>query len=459
MLPAPEKLQKLQSWKDIAEYLGRDVRTVIRWEKDRGLPVRRVPGPGGRVTVCADPAEIDGWLVGHPNAGSVVPPGAGTSRRKIAIGTLILLGCIGGIAAILMIRGPGTRPGFRHPLRFSTATYRANAPTGLVAADFNGDGTLDLAIANSGDDSILILPGTGSGTFGPATKINEGKGPERIATGDFNSDGHVDLAVTNRTSGDIAVLLGDGKGSFRETFRWNAGGRSRWVSVADLNHDGKPDLVVGCSAAHKVGVLLGAGDGTFPSVETYDADGESAAIAVADFNLDGNIEFVVADYQIGSGNTVSIYQGVGDGTFRARNPFPTGFGPLGLASGDLNLDGRPDIVTADFQDSVSVLLATSQGFTSPRKYQAGKANGFVVIADLDDDGIPDVIVAGEHSNDVHLMFGDGKGEFGNPEILSTGKYPDAIALGDFNRDGKIDFAVGNTFGNSVSIFINQGTRK
>jgi prepilin-type processing-associated H-X9-DG protein len=227
------------------------------------------------------------------------------------------------------------------------------------------------------------------------------------------------------------------------------------VTVADLNQDGHPDLAVACSTAHKVGVLLGTGDGTFGHVETYDTDGEPSAVVVADFNLDGVSELAVSDYQIGGGKTVSLYQGNGDGTFRARTPFQTALGPLGLAVADLNRDGRPDIVTADFHDSVSVLLATEKGFEEFRKLQAGKANGFVATGDFDDDGFLDLVVTGEHSNSAHILFGDGRGRFEHSELVATGKYPDAIAVGDFNRDGKMDFAVANTLGSSISVFVNQ----
>lgn len=457
MGPTPEsKPSELRSWKEIAAYLERDVRTVIRWEKEKGLPVQRVPGPRGKVTVSADSAEIDRWLMGQTGEAAPTVETAGKTRTwrwpALALGMLFLLAVFG--VTVAKIEGTSHKR-LARPLRFATAEYRSAAPTGIAAGDFNGDGDIDLAVAQSGSNSILILYGGSSGSFVEGKTIPEGRIPERLAVGDFNRDGLADLVITNRGSGDVAVLLNDGMQGFRESFRWNSSGRSRWITVADLNHDGIPDLAVACSGASKIGVLLGVGDGTFDHIRTYDTDGEPSGVVAADFNLDGVDELAVSDYQIAGGKTVSLYQGNGDGTFRARTPFPTELGPLGIAAGDLNGDGRPDIATADYYDTVSVLLADNTGFSAHRRLEAGWANGFVAIGDFDNDGKPDLVVTGEHSDSADILFGNGRGDFKHAQRLSTGSYPDAIVVGDFDKDGKLDFAVANTQGNSVTIYLNR----
>jgi hypothetical protein len=464
------KSRRLDSWKDIAAYLGRDVRTVIRWEKQRALPVHRDNSGPGRTTVYADVEELDRWLMGlsaeTETVGAPVPhpvfsppgpvPVAGLKPfRRFAtwiLGTFV-------ISAVLFGSYQFSRRTSRPHLQFAPSDFPAAGPMSVGIADFDHDGNLDIVFTNSGSDTVDIVFGNGHGAFLRRISIPNAKQPERLAIADFNGDGNQDLAITHRGSLDVIVLLGNGQGGFRESFRWDSGGRSRWVTASDVNHDGMADLVVACSSAQKVAVLLGRGDGTFDRIREYDTDGESSAVLVGDFTHDGIPDVLTADYRIAGGTTVSIYAGVGDGTLRTRRPFRAGFGPLAAAAADFNQDGLADIVTADFRDGFSILLATADGFSPPRSSKLQSAPGFVATGDFDRDGHIDLLIVAEHSNDAHLYFGNGRGDFPTSQTFGTAAYPDSIAVADLDHDGRLDFVVGAVYGNLVSVYLNRTPRQ
>ena len=452
------KSRRIDSWKDIAAYLGRDVRTVIRWEKDRGLPVHRDNSAPGRPTVYADAEELDRWLMGHsaeaedlPNPVSDLPTAPpGRSWRRLS---WVMAACC--IVAALLVGAllSGAKAG-RH-LRFVRSDFPAYGPMSVGVADFDHDGNVDIAFTNSAADTVDILFGDGHGGFPRRASISNPAQPERLAIADFNKDGNPDLAVTHRGSRDLIVLLGDGRGAFRESFHWDTSGRSRWVTAADLNADGILDLVVACSLAQKVAVLLGRGDGTFDRVREYGTDGEPSAAVVGDFTNDKIPDIVVTDYQVSGGKTISLYAGHGDGTFEERRPFPTGPGPLAPAVADFNHDGLADVVTADFRSGFSMLLSNGGGFSPPLSVRVDSAPGFVAPADFDLDGHMDVLLVAEHSNDAHLFYGNGRGGFPSKQVFSTAAYPDSIAIADFDKDGRPDFALGATYGNLISVYLNR----
>jgi hypothetical protein len=459
------RTRRLDSWKEIAAYLGRDVRTVIRWEKERGLPVQRDTSGTGRPTVFADVETLERWLMGHAE-GMTRPDGQpdlpGSATRSTAAFRKYVLPLTLAIIMVLLalfvgryLLGIATQ---RH-LQFTRTDFPAGGPMSVGVADFDRDGNLDIVFTNSATNTVDIIFGDGHGAFGRRISIPSPQEPERLAIADFNHDGIPDLAITHRTSKDITIFLGDPHGNFHESFRWDARGRSRWVTAVDLNGDHNIDLVVACSAAHKLAVLLGRGDGTFDNIREYDTDGEPSAALVADFDHDNIPDIITADYQVAGGKTVSLYAGTGDGAFRPRQAFPTGFGPLAATFADFNHDGLLDIATADFHDGLSILLATKNGFAAPRSMKVQSAPGFVTAADFDGDGDLDLLLVAEHSNQAHLFYGNGRGDFPTSQVFPTAAYPDSIAVADLDHDGRLDFVVGAVYGNAVSVYLNRTPRR
>ncbi|PEP14064.1 Na-Ca exchanger/integrin-beta4 [Bacillus wiedmannii] len=180
-------------------------------------------------------------------------------------------------------------------------------PVGITSGDFNGDGNLDLAVANNRFISILL--GVGNGRFLPAMNINIGDSPLLgILAADFNGDGKLDLAVTNDIPSNV------------------------------------------------VSILLGNGDGTFQPSTFYPAGDAPIAITTGDFNGYGKLDLVVTDVNVGA-NNVSVLLGIGDGTFQSPSSLPVGQIPVGIASADFNNDGAIDIAVPNYEsNNVSVLL-------------------------------------------------------------------------------------------------------
>jgi len=297
---------------------------------------------------------------------------------------------------VLLGNGDGT---FQTAVTYGSGGYSAWA---VAVADVNGDGRPDLVVANKCDGSscsngtVGVLLGNGDGTF--QTAVTYGSGgfyAQSVAATDVNGDGKLDLLVANNcvssgdcSNGTVGVLLGNGDGTFQTAVNYSSGGyEAVSAAVADVNGDGKPDLIVAndcsnsnCDSSSTVGVLVGNGDGTFQAAVTYGSGGFYAqSVAIADVNGDGNPDLVVANLcgtvrkcgnRIGNGGTVGVLLGNGDGTFQKTMRYSSGgHYAISVAVADVNGDGKPDLVVAnacgnstscDTDGTVGVLINISQ---------------------------------------------------------------------------------------------------
>jgi sugar lactone lactonase YvrE len=249
---------------------------------------------------------------------------------------------------------------------------RCGGGLSIVMRDFNGDGKLDIVVADpfsSGPtDYLQVLLGNGDGTFQPEVDYYLPQGSVHgVTAGDFNGDGKVDLVFGfNGSTQAVGFMAGNGDGTFQPPtfFQLPSNANPQSIAVGDFNRDGKMDLAVanfndlcpsnGCYASS---VFIGNGDGTFQPAVNYTVDANPQSIVVDDFNGDGKPDLVVAD---SFGGDVSVLIGNGDGTFQAAVNFTAGARPVSIAVGDFNMDQRPDLAVANIVDgTVSVLLNAS----------------------------------------------------------------------------------------------------
>jgi hypothetical protein len=283
--------------------------------------------------------------------------------------------------------GVGVLFGFFYP---PAATYRSGGSEAesVKIADVDNDGIPDLLVAHlcasanvanctlSTPGSVGVLLGH-DGIFTLVKTYNSGGfQTASLAVADVNGDGQLDLVVANTCAsagsfgcrnGSVGVLLGNGDGTFKKAVTYPAGFFPISVAVADVNGDGKPDVVVTNNQDNgngSVGVLLGNGDGTFASVANYASGGFSPqSVAVADLNGDGKLDVLVSN---SSSNNVGVLLGNGDGTFRAPLIYSTGGNtPLSVAIADLNGDGKPDLVVVNGDSDTIGVLLNNTGIHNP----------------------------------------------------------------------------------------------
>ena len=232
----------------------------------------------------------------------------------------------------------------------------------LAVGDFNGDGKLDIVVADGGNNNLSILLGDGTGNFILASSPVTGSGPSSVAVGDFNGDGKLDLAVGN-SDGTVSILVGDGTGNFTPAaLLTSPTGAVGCVAVGDLDGDGKLDLAVAVPGDVRIYIYLGDGTGNFALAQTlYTPWNSPRWVAVGDFNGDGILDLAVANFTdiwpyVGS---IAVMLGDGTGNFTGV-PMPgigPGVCPASVASGDFTGNGRLDIAfIGSCNNTVNVLL-------------------------------------------------------------------------------------------------------
>jgi hypothetical protein len=226
------------------------------------------------------------------------------------------------------------------------------------------------------------------------------------------------------------------------------GNGPRNVAVADLNGDGKADLVAVNSSDNTISVVLSNGDGTFRPAVTYAVGPQPNDVVIADFNGDGKPDLAVTSQDA---KEVSVLLGNGDGTFQAAVNYPTSDMTLDLVVADFNGDGKLDIAATDFFGGVSILLGNGDGtFQADRPFSTGTSNlgvdGALAVADFNGDGKPDLAVVNNNDDSVTIFLGNGDGTFTQGAAYNFTSAIERVAVGDLNLDGKPDLVI--TPGNS-----------
>jgi hypothetical protein len=381
----------------------------------------------------------------------------------------ILLGAVLAISLVTRALGQSTT--------FSIQTYPILGNT-HVAADFNGDGKLDLA--GPGVTGAAVMLNNGDGTFSPKTEFPLITYPQGIAAGDFNGDGKSDLAVVLQNAQfSMAVLLGTGAGGFGPaTYYPNTSGfDSPYALASDLNNDGRVDVLImhsidcfgpePCHGARIVTLMVGNGDGTFQPARDIDVNTFPYSFALGDFNRDG-----IKDLAVGGSNTeLSILLGVGDGTFGAPTVMQlVPGGDLFSASNDVdiadfNRDGIEDLtVPLGNGNGTAIVLGNGDGtfrVITRILEEAVSAPQGQAVADFNGDGFLDIArgMADGLGGLIHVLHGNGDGTFqpivryAVPSTL-TNQGGGWLIAGDFNGDSKPDLALEVRGNGATDIFLN-----
>jgi large repetitive protein len=390
-------------------------------------------------------------------------------------------------------------------------------PAQILSAELDEDGIADLVVRNAGAGTISVFPGNGHGWFLPADNLQVGLGASDVTTADLQQDGLLDIVYTNRISGEVGVLENLGGASFGSPVLYRAGPGpygvtgtpdpspvsslegTTSVAVGPFAADGLPSLVTLDPGSNTFALLTGLGEGLISNPTFFSMSGAGLVVRAINFNGQG-----LTGLAILTSDGLFIYRGDGHGGFLAPTEYDVGFEPNGLTVANLNGNGNVDLLISNPLGDVQVLIGNGDGtfqpvqnldqqvglavyapngntpaafiFTDQRNDQLviktvggvttvlGDAStglispGAVELADLDNNGILDLVVANSGSNNVLVYPGLGNGAFG-PALngghgFYTGTNPMGITIADVNGDGRSDLIIANDGSNDVSILLN-----
>lgn len=349
-------------------------------------------------------------------------------------GSLDLDAPLPGKMTVLRNRGFGGLGGYRV---YDTAPDAE--PEAVIAADFDGNGSLDLAVANFPGTSVSILLNNGFGRFSAAAPVTSGiDRPYSLAADDLDGDGDTDLVVGNNV-GSLNLYRNLGGGSFAPAEFLETTGRSPQVAIADMNGDTKKDIVLARAVPSQVQVLINDGTGAFMSPFPPELVSPSFALSMVLADVDGmnSPDAVVA----GRDGDLSVLLNDGSGNLGTPTVYPIGMVSdlVAVASDDVDGDGNPDVAVADHRNEVVHLFENVSGTLMPLgMFPAGEELASVLLADFNNDGNADIVtsnnVAGTLPGEsVSVRLGDGTGTFGDPQEYLAGRGASGMAAANLTR--------------------------
>ena len=370
--------------------------------------------------------------------------------RRWQVRFLLVVTCVCVFVAVML---PASHASAQALCFESALNYAAGGgANSVIAADLDGDGDADLAVANFGSDNVSVLKNNGDGTFAAAVNYATGDGPNLVFAADLDGDNDADLMTPN-IDGNVSVLRNNGDGTFAAAVSYAAGNRAASVFAADLDGDNDADLAVANYGSANVSVMKNNGDGTFVAAVNYPAGASPLSISAADLDGDNDADLAVANY---NSDNVSVLKNNGDGTFEAAVDCAAGDGPSSVVAVDLDGDNDADLAVANYHShDVSVLKNNGHGsFAAAVNYPAGSSPTSVFAADLDGDGDADLAVANFGSDNVSVLKNNGDGTLAAAINYAVGDGPWSVFAADLDGDNDVDLAVANDFSDNVSVLRN-----
>jgi hypothetical protein len=347
-------------------------------------------------------------------------------------------------------------------------------PGCVEIADLNHDQLPDLIVTSDEDSIVTILMGMGNAAFKAAegSPFFSGHYSNDIAIADFNKDNNPDLAFANHERKYLTVLSGNGKGQFiaapGSPFALEVIPHTHGVATADFNNDGRPDLVTDSWGNNQVAVLFGDSVSGFKTPAIFFKVGKHPyqRLRTADINNDGNADIITTNLDAGNA-TVLLGDGKGNFSEATASPFPCGDSPFGIATGDVNADGKPDLAIINSPASTSenkgkngmtILLNDGKGKFIMMKgspFYAGKIPNRIAVGDVNADGINDIVTSDNDSDNIYIFIMGKDGQLLKSYPVKVGNHPKGIAIADLNGDKKNDIVVCNTADNNISILISR----
>lgn len=320
--------------------------------------------------------------------------------------------------------------------------------------DFNEDGKVDAVVPQNGSvgsSPLRFYAGNGDGTFQSPVLISNVPGATDAVAADFNFDSHLDVAVISKTNRTVSIFLGAGNGTFSLANTYSVGSVSSpplRAVAANLNSDGVLDLAVvtgGPYEASTLQVLISQGGGSFAAPVSYAAEDRRSSIGVADLDGDGDMDIALGgDYIKG----LNIFKGTGSGTFAASVPYTFDSSTGDIVLVDMNSDGKIDVVGNVTHSGSEVVISMNPGdgtFSTKTAYKMRNA-GFLFgfnVDDIDGDGHPDAFASTYMSStdQVIISFGNASGVIDPFQGIPSGGNGRIVQTADFNGDGKLDIFV------------------
>jgi hypothetical protein len=333
--------------------------------------------------------------------------------------------------------------------------YAGDGPYSLFTADFNRDGSKDLAVANgySNSNNITILQNNGDGVFQSPVPYAVGQHPNFITGANFDEDNYIDLAVTNYFSHTVSILRNLGNGLFQGAVNYDVGAYPCCVIAANFDDDNDIDLAVANSSSDNMSILLNNGDGTFQVSAPITVGNNPASLIASDLDDDGDNDIVVANTY---SDNVAIFINNGNAAFQLINNLATGVDPMSVYATDLDGDNDDDLaVVINSTGCVSIFINNGNATFQPSvSYIVGDDPRLLCANDLNGDGFLDLAVTCAYPNSIAILTNNHDGTFNGPITYSTGNHPLQVCSDDFDSDGDNDLVSANNGSDNVSILKN-----